>query len=68
MPKGRVASFNAKKGFGFITPDDGGPDCFVHLSAVAASGIAGLMVGQRVTYDVLVARNGRVSAINLAED
>lgn len=68
MPKGRVATFNARKGYGFITPDDGGADCFVHLSVVTESGLASLTVGQRVSYEVLVARNGKVSAVNLAED
>lgn len=68
MPKGRVTTFNARNGYGFITPDEGGADCFVHLSAVEASGLTVLTVGQRVSYEVLVARNGKVSAVNLAED
>ena len=68
MPKGRVATFNAQKGYGFITPDDGGADCFVHMSAVETSGLTRLTTGQRISYDVLVARNGKVSAVNLAED
>ncbi|MBO9723944.1 MAG: cold-shock protein [Novosphingobium sp.] len=68
MPSGRVVSFNAINGYGFICPDDGGPDCFVHLSTLASSGTAALRAGQRVTYDVLVARNGKVSAINVIRD
>jgi CspA family cold shock protein len=67
MTTGTVASFNAKKGYGFITPDDGGADCFVHITAIEASGIDPPSIGQRLSYDVLVARNGRVSAINLTE-
>lgn len=65
MPQGKVVFFNARKGYGFITPVDGGADCFVHLSAVIASGIWNLEAGQAIGYDLLVARNGKVSAVNL---
>jgi CspA family cold shock protein len=68
MPKGRVATFNARNGYGFITPDDGGADCFVHLSAVETLGLTTLTAGQRISYEVLVARSGKVFAINLAQD
>lgn len=65
MPLGKVVFFDARKGYGFIAPDDGGADCFVHVSAAIASGIWDLATGQAIGYDVLVARNGKISAINL---
>ncbi|WP_454798664.1 cold-shock protein [Novosphingobium lindaniclasticum] len=65
MPSGRIKFFDAKKGYGFIAPDDGGPDLFVHVSVVIAAGIWNLEVGHAIKYDVLVARNGKVSAVNL---
>ncbi|MEK9840366.1 MAG: cold-shock protein [Paracoccaceae bacterium] len=52
MPNGTVKWFNTKKGFGFIEPEDGGKDVFVHISAVEASGLAGLEDNQKVTYEV----------------
>ncbi len=66
MPIGTVKFFNADKGYGFIQPDDGGEDSFVHISAVQAAGFATLAKEQRVTYEVETGRNGRKSAVNLA--
>jgi CspA family cold shock protein len=51
MPTGTVKWFNATKGFGFIQPDGGGPDMFVHISAVERAGLNGLNDGQKVSYD-----------------
>ncbi len=52
MPTGIVKWFNAEKGFGFIAPEDGGPDVFVHYSAIASSGYRSLEENQRVSFDV----------------
>ena len=66
MATGTVKWFNATKGFGFIAPDAGGPDVFVHISAVERSGLMGLSDGQKVTYDVVAdRRSGKSSAENL---
>ncbi|MES2904429.1 MAG: cold-shock protein [Pseudomonadota bacterium] len=65
MPEGTVKFFNAMKGFGFITPDGGGQDAFVHISAVEAAGMSGLDQDQRVSYDLEPDRRGRESAANL---
>jgi CspA family cold shock protein len=62
---GTVKFFNATKGFGFITPDNGGKDHFVHVSAVERSGVSGLYDNDKVTYEVETGRDGRESAINL---
>jgi len=66
MSTGTVKWFNAAKGFGFIQPDDGGKDSFVHISAVQAAGMATLNKDQRVSYEVETGRNGTESAVNLA--
>ncbi len=66
MTIGTVKFFNEDKGYGFIQPDDGGKDSFVHISAVQAAGLATLSKDQRVSYDVETGRNGKESAINLA--
>jgi CspA family cold shock protein len=66
MTIGTVKFFNEDKGYGFIQPDDGGKDSFVHISAVQAAGLATLSKDQRVTYDVETGRNGKESAINLS--
>ncbi|MBC2668022.1 cold-shock protein [Novosphingobium piscinae] len=66
MTIGTVKFFNEDKGYGFIQPDDGGKDSFVHISAVQASGLGTLQKDQRVSYDVESGRNGKESAINLA--
>jgi CspA family cold shock protein len=66
MATGTVKWFNAQKGFGFIQPDDGGQDVFVHISAVERSGIGNPAEGQRLSYDLQRdPKKGRVSAANL---
>jgi CspA family cold shock protein len=66
MATGTVKWFNASKGFGFIEPDSGGPDVFVHISAVERAGMSGLNEGQKVSFDVqLDQRRGKSSAENL---
>lgn len=67
MTNGTVKFFNSAKGFGFITPDDGGKDAFVHISAVEQAGMSGLAEGQKVSYDLESGRDGKVSAANLQE-
>ena len=62
---GTVKFFNATKGFGFISPEGGGKDVFVHISAVERSGMAGLNEGQKVSFDLEKDRQGRDSAANL---
>lgn len=65
MAKGTVKWFNATKGFGFIAPEHGSKDVFVHISALERAGIHRLDDGQAVTYDLESDRNGRESAMNL---
>jgi CspA family cold shock protein len=65
MAQGIVKWFNAKKGFGFIQPDDGSKDVFVHISAVERAGIRGLNEGQKVSFDVEHGQGGKSSAENL---
>ena len=65
MAVGTVKFFNSQKGFGFIAPDGGGKDVFVHISAVERSGLSGLADGQKVTFDLERDRQGRDSATNL---
>ena len=66
MTTGTVKWFNATKGFGFIQPDNGGPDAFVHISAVERAGMSGLNEGQKVSYDLVAdRRTGKQSADNL---
>src|SRR5271163_3094016 len=64
MATGTVKWFNATKGFGFIVPQDGGKDVFVHITAVQAAGLKGLNDGQQVTFDIAMER-GKAAAINL---
>ncbi len=64
MATGSVKWFNATKGFGFIEPQGGGKDVFVHITAVQAAGLSGLNDGQKVTYDVMMER-GKEAAANL---
>ena len=66
MTTGIVNWFDAHRGYGFIQPDDGSNDAFVHISAVEAAGLHGLHEGQKVTYDLAPGRNGKSSACNLA--
>ena len=69
MATGKVKWFNGEKGFGFIQPDDGGKDVFVHISAVERAGLGSLREGQKIQYEIVAGRNGRSSAENLvAED
>ncbi len=65
MPTGTVKWFNTTKGYGFIAPDEGGKDVFVHISAVERSGLTGLADNQKVTYDLEEGRDGREMAGNL---
>ena len=65
MSTGIVKWFNPTKGFGFIQPDQGGSDVFIHISALEQAGIAGLNEGQRVNYEVAT-NKGRTSAVNLS--
>jgi CspA family cold shock protein len=66
MPIGTVKFFNTDKGYGFIAPEDGSKDSFVHISAVQAAGMHTLENNQRVSYDVERGQNGKESAVNLA--
>ncbi len=68
MAKGTVKWFNSEKGFGFIQPDDGGKDVFVHISAVQAAGLQGLKDGQSVQFELVPGRDGRMSAGELVVD
>jgi CspA family cold shock protein len=65
MPIGTVKFFNEDKGYGFIQPDDGGNDAFVHISAVQAAGLGTLGRDQRVKYELEQDRRGKISAVNL---
>ena len=65
MANGTVKWFNSTKGFGFIEPEGGSRDVFVHISAVERAGLTGLADGQKVTFDVEAGRDGRESATNL---
>ena len=65
MPSGTVKWFNQTKGYGFIAPDEGGADIFVHISAVQAAGMRGLNENQIVSFEMETGRNGKQSATNL---
>jgi CspA family cold shock protein len=66
MSSGTVKWFNNQKGFGFVQPEDGGQDVFVHISAVERAGMGSLSEGQKITYDVVAdQRTGKSSAENL---
>ncbi|MET0239165.1 MAG: cold-shock protein [Sphingobium sp.] len=65
MPIGTVKFFNADKGYGFIAPEDGGNDSFVHISAVERAGMATLNKDQRLSYEIETDRRGKQSAVNL---
>lgn len=66
MATGTVKWFNSAKGFGFIEPDDGSKDAFVHISAVERAGLSSLNEGQKVSYDLQAGQNGKSSAENLS--
>ncbi|MCH8237002.1 MAG: cold-shock protein [Proteobacteria bacterium] len=65
MPTGTVKWFNPTKGFGFIQPEDGGQDAFVHISAVEKAGLTTLNEGQKVEYELTEGRDGRPAADNI---
>ncbi|KMW59299.1 Cold shock protein CspA [Candidatus Rhodobacter oscarellae] len=65
MASGTVKWFNTDKGYGFIAPDAGGKDVFVHISAVERSGLTGLADNQKVNFDIEDGRDGRQAAVNL---
>jgi CspA family cold shock protein len=66
MATGTVKWFNASKGFGFIEPEDGSADAFVHISAVERAGLSSLAEGQKVSYELQPGQNGKSSAENLS--
>ena len=65
MAVGTVKWFNSQKGFGFIQPEDGSKDVFVHISAVERAGLGHLSEGQRLSFELERGREGKVSAVNL---
>jgi len=65
MTNGKVKFFNATKGFGFITPEEGGDDAYVHISTVERAGLGTLAPDQRVSYDVQTDDRGKRAAVNL---
>jgi CspA family cold shock protein len=67
MPQGTVKWFNPTKGYGFIAPDTGGKDVFVHISAVQKAGLRSLSEGQKVGFEVEQQQNGRTAAVNLSQ-
>jgi cold shock protein len=67
MPIGTVKFFNEGKGYGFIAPETGGNDAFVHISAVESSGMRTLRENQRVSYDLQEDRRGKMAAVNLKD-
>jgi CspA family cold shock protein len=67
MAIGTVKWFNTQKGFGFIAPEDGSKDVFVHITAVERSGIGNLREGQRISYDLETGRQGKTAAVNLKQ-
>lgn len=67
MATGTVKWFNTEKGFGFIQPDEGGGDVFVHISAVQAAGWQGLKDGEKINYELVTDRRGRSSAGELSK-
>ena len=65
MPTGTVKWFNTTKGYGFIAPDEGGKDVFVHISAVERAGMTGLADNMKIEFELREGRDGRMSAIEL---
>ena len=68
MAIGTVKWFNAQKGFGFIQPDDGSKDVFVHVSAVERAGISNLAEGQKLSFELEQGQNGKTSAVNIRQE
>ena len=68
MPSGTVKWFNSTKGYGFIEPTVGGPDVFVHISAVERAGLGSLNEGQKLTYELERGQQGKTSAVNLVAE
>jgi cold shock protein len=68
MPKGTVKWFNPTKGYGFVAPDTGGKDVFVHISAVQKAGLRTLNEGQKLNFEIEQQPNGRAAAVNLSAD
>lgn len=66
MPKGTVKWFNLQKGYGFIQPEDGSEDAFVHISAIEQAGLPSLQEGQAVEYELAPGRNGKFAAQNIS--
>ncbi|HST35884.1 MAG TPA: cold-shock protein [Allosphingosinicella sp.] len=67
MAIGIVKFFNTDRGYGFITDEAGGKDAFVHISAVERSGLTGLNEGRKLSYELETGRDGKISAVNLAD-
>jgi CspA family cold shock protein len=67
MSTGTVKWFNSQKGYGFIQPEDGSKDVFVHISAVERAGMAGLHEGQKLSFELERGQNGKTSAVNLRQ-
>ena len=65
MPKGNVKWFNLQKGYGFIQPEDGSEDAFVHISAIEQAGLSSLQEGQAVEYELTPGKNGKFAAQNI---
>ena len=65
MPNGRVKFFNTDRGYGFIAPDGGGSDVFVHVHDIEAAGMKILVAGQSIAYELGPARDGRIKAVKL---
>jgi CspA family cold shock protein len=65
MPVGTVKWFSGQKGYGFIAPEDGSSDAFVHISALHEAGLSGLDEGQKVEYELARGRNGKMAAQNI---
>ena len=68
MPKGTVKWFNPTKGYGFVAPETGGKDVFVHISAVQKAGLRTLAEGQVIRFEIAAQPNGRAAAVDLATD
>jgi CspA family cold shock protein len=67
MPTGAVKWFNPTKGYGFVAPDTGGKDVFVHISAVQKAGLRTLAEGQKIGFEIEMQQNGRSAAVNLTQ-